>query len=132
MLVILGFIAMTVFLFGLYQWAKGGATLWQIFRIRKSEKGLPRDERKKLENQIQQLERSTDSTLRASFRLLAFLAVFLWAALGITMVLDMMGIDWVGRLTAKAQQYWSQTPANTSLTQNRSNVLRNMGNNLRK
>ncbi len=132
MITIFVFIALTIFLFGLYQWARGGATLWQIFQLKRSEKGLSRDERKKLENQVQQLERATDSILRTSFRLVAFLAVFLWAVLGVTIVLDMMGIDWVGRLTTKAQQYWSQNQENTSLTQNRSNMLRNMGNNLRK
>ncbi len=132
MITIFVFIALTIFLFGLYQWARGGATLWQIFQLKRSEKGLSRDERKKLENQVQQLERATDSILRTSFRLVAFLAVFLWAVLGITIVLDMMGIDWVGRLTTRAQQYWSQSQVNTSLTQNRSDMLRNMGNNLRK
>ncbi len=132
MITIFVFIAMTIFLFGLYQWAKGGATLFQIFRIRRQEQGLRKSERQKLEEQVQQLERATDSTLRTSFRLLGFLAVFLWVVLGATIILDMMGIDWVGRVTARAQQYWSQTQTNTSLTQNRSNVLRNMGNNLRK
>lgn len=132
MIVIFSFIAVTLFMFGLYQWAKGGANLWQIFRIRKSEKGLTRDERKKLENEVQKLEQATDVTLRTSFRLIGFLTVFLWVVLGATIILDMMGIDWVGRLTTKAQKYWSQTQENTNLSQSRSNMLRSLGNNLRK
>ena len=37
---IIAFIAATIFLIGLYQWAQGGANLWRIFRLKRNEKFL--------------------------------------------------------------------------------------------
>ena len=40
MLVFLIIISITVFLFGLVQWARGGATLWTLFSLKKKEKSI--------------------------------------------------------------------------------------------
>ncbi|MBQ3446423.1 MAG: hypothetical protein IJG37_02130, partial [Synergistaceae bacterium] len=81
------FIGATVFLLGLYQWALGGASLWQIFRIRRGEKGMSRDEKAEAEREVKQLEQSADGTISASLRIIAILAVLVWIFLGVTMIL---------------------------------------------
>ena len=58
MIVLFSFIGVTVFLFGLYQWASGGAALWRIFTLKKMEKVLPYEEKRQAELEVQQLERS--------------------------------------------------------------------------
>ena len=61
------------------------------------------------------------------------LAVFVWLFLGVTVVLRMFGVDLVGKLTTHARAYWSQPAVNSnSPTQQRNDMLRNMGNNLRR
>lgn len=134
MLVLLSFIGVSVFLFGLYQWAQSGASLWQIFTLRKLEKDLPADERARAEREVRELERNADRRISASLRIIAGLAVFVWVLLGLQMVLELFGVNMIGSITSSARQYWSQ-PAVTSSnspTQMRNDILRNMGNNLRR
>ena len=135
MWLLLGFIAVTIFLFGLYQWAQGGASLWRIFRIKREEKNqkLSREEIKAAENEIKQLERAADRTITASFKIIAVLAVLVWIFLGLTMILEMFGINWVSTFSSRAKTYWSQPGTESQInTQNRSDMLRNMGNSLRR
>lgn len=102
--------------------------------MRRSEKNLSRSERAEVEGEVRKLEQAADRTLGASFRILAFLAVFVWVVLGVTMVLEMFGIDWIGAVSSRARTYWSQ-PGVTSSVQTvpgRNDMLRNMGNNLRR
>ena len=133
MLVLFAFIGVSVFLLGLYQWALGGASLWRIFKLRKMERDLPAEERRQAEREVQELERSADRTISASLRIIAFLAVFVWIFLGLQMILELFGINMMGRITTTARQYWSQPAVSTnqSATQMRNDMLRNMGNNLR-
>ena len=134
MLVLFAFIGVSVFLLGLYQWALGGASLWRIFKLRKMERDLPSEERRQAEREVQELERSADRTISASLRIIAFLAVFVWIFLGLQMILELFGINMIGRITTTARQYWSQPAVSTnqSATQMRNDMLRNMGNNLRR
>ncbi len=130
---IVGFIAMTIFLIGLIQWAQGGASLWRIFRIKRTEKFLSRDEKREAENEIKRLEQSADRTITASFKIIAVLAVIVWIFFGITMILDMFGINWVSSLTTHAKTYWAQPQIeNQHSTQQRNDMIRNLGNNLRR
>ena len=134
MMVLLAFVGVTIFLLGLWQWAQGGASLWRIFRLRRDERGLTRDEKTKAEREIRELERNADRTITASFRIIAMLAVMVWLFLGVSVVLRMFGIDLVGKLTTHAKAYWSQPSVQNSqtMTQQRNDMLRNMGNNLRR
>ena len=47
MLMFISFIAMTVFMFGLWSWAQSGSTLWQIFRIKRNSDFMTYDEKQK-------------------------------------------------------------------------------------
>ena len=134
MMVLLAFIGVSVFLLGLYQWALGGASLWRIFTLRKMEKDLPAEERRQAEREVKQLEQSADRTISASLRIIAVLAVLVWIFLGMQMILELFGINMIGSISTTARTYWSQPAVqNTqSPTQMRNDMLRNMGNNLRR
>jgi len=112
---LLGFVCATIFLAGLYQWAQSGATLWRIFTIRRKESSLSRDEIKAAEKEVQKLEQAADRTITASFKIIAALAVIVWLFFGVTMMLDMFGINWISTLSSKAQVYWSQTSGPTDI-----------------
>ena len=130
---IIAFILATIFLVGLIQWAQGGADLWRIFRLKRREKFLSREEVIEAENEVKKLEQAADRTIGASFRIIAVLAVIVWVMLGITMILDLLGINWVSSLSTRAKTYWSQPGMESQQnTQSRSDMLRNMGNNLRR
>ena len=127
------FIGVTIFLFGLYQWALSGANLWQIFRIRRGEKGMSRDEKKEAEREVKKLEEAADRTISASLRIVAFLAVFVWLFLGVTMILELFGINWVSSMYSRAKSYWTAPGMQTQQsTQTRNDTLRNMGNSFRR
>ena len=127
------FIAATIFIFGLYQWALSGANLWQIFRIRREEKDMSRDEKKDAEREVKQLEEAADRTISASLRIIAILAVFVWLFLGVTMILEFFGINWVSSMYSRAKSYWvARSVQSQQSTQTRNDTLRNMGNNFRR
>ena len=136
MWILLGFLGATIFLFGLYQWAQGGATLWRIFRIKREEKEnhLSREEIKEAEKEVKQLEQAADRTITASFKIIAALAVVAWLFFGITMLLDMFGINWISTFSSRAKSYWSQPGAtdNHLNVQGRNDMLRNIGAGVRK
>ena len=133
MVTLFAFIGATVFLIGLYQWALSGASLWQIFSIRRGEKGMTRDEKKEAEREVKKLEQSADRTISASLRIIAILAVLVWLFLGVTMILEMFGINWISKVTSHAKSYWVSTGMETpQSTQTRNETLRNMGNSFRR
>ncbi|MBQ7193478.1 MAG: hypothetical protein IJR98_03805 [Synergistaceae bacterium] len=133
MVIIFAFIAATIFLAGLYQWALGGANLWQIFRIKRDEKEMSSEEKKAAEREVKQLEASADRTISSSLRIIAVLAVLVWLFLGITMILDMFGINWVSSMYTRAKTYWSAPGMESHVsTQSRNETLRNMGNSFRR
>ena len=71
--------------------------------------------------------------ISSSFRIIAVLAVLVWLFLGITMILDMFGINWISSLSTHAKSYWTQPGMESQQnSQSRNDMLRNMGNNLRR
>ena len=133
MVFLIAFIAATIFLMGLYQWAQGGANLWRIFNIRRKEKDLTRAEKIQAENEVRKLEQAADRTISASFRIIAVLAVLVWLFFGITLILELFGINWVSSLSARAKSYWTQPGMESPhSTTSRNDMLRNMGNSLRR
>lgn len=134
MIILLAFIAVTIFLIGLYQWALGGASLWRIFSLRKMQKDLPAEERRMAEREVQQLEQTADRTISASLRIIAILGVLVWVFLGLQMILELFGVNIIGSISSRARTYWSQpsVQSNQSPTQMRNDMLRNMGNSLRR
>ncbi len=133
MVTVLAFIAATIFLLGLWQWAKGGATLWSIFTLQRK-KYSTREEKVQTEREVKELERAADRSISASFRIIAVLTLVVWLFLGVSVILRMFGVDLVGKLTTHARAYWSQPVVqnSNSPTQQRNDMLRNMGNNLRR
>ncbi len=133
MMILLAFVAATIFLAGLYQWAQGGASLWRIFRLQRG-KYSTREEKVQAEREVKALERTADRTITASFRIISVLAVLVWLFLGVSIVLRMFGIDMIGKMTSHAKAYWSQPAVQNSHspTQQRNDMLRNMGNSLRR
>ena len=130
---IFAFVAATIFLAGLYQWALGGASLWQIFRIRRGEKEMSSEEKKAAEREVKQLEESADRTISSSLRIIAVLAVLVWLFLGVTMILEIFGINWASSMFSRAKSYWSSPGMESHIsTQNRNETLRNMGNSFRR
>ena len=134
MIILFSFIGVSVFLLGLYQWASGGAALWRIFTLKKLQKDLPYDEKLQAEREVKQLEANADKAVSASFRIIAGLAVAVWIFLGLQMVLELFGVNMIGSISSTARQYWSQPQIQNSQspTQMRNDMLRNMGNNLRR
>lgn len=133
MVAILAFVAATIFIIGLYQWAQGGASLWRIFSIRQQEKDLTSEEKARAEREVKELEQSADRSISASFRIIAVLAVLVWLFLGATIIFEMLGINWVSAIATRAKTYWANPAFETThSTMNRNEVLRNMGNNLRR
>ena len=133
MIIIFAFIGVTVFIIGLYQWALGGASLWRIFSIRRKEKELSYDEKQDAEREVKKLEQSADRSISASLRITVILAVLVWLFLGVTMILDMFGINWVSSVYVRAKTYWTAPGMESHLSiQNRNETLRNMGNSFRR
>ncbi len=133
MVILFAFIVVSIFLMGLYQWALGGANLWRIFTIKRQEKELTREEKRQAEREVKQLEQAADRTISASLRIIMILMIFVWLFLGVTMILELFGINWVSTLSSRAKNYWSQPGVeNQQNTPNRNDMLRNMGNNLRR
>lgn len=131
--ILFAFIAATVFLLGLYQWALGGASLWRIFSIRRGEKSMSREEKQQAEREVKQLEQSADRTISASLRITAILAVLVWLFLGVTMILEFFGINWVSSMYSRAKSYWvAPGTQSQQSTQTRNDTLRNMGNSFRR
>ena len=127
------FIAATIFVIGLYQWALGGASLWRIFRSRRGEKDMTGDEKRAAEREVKQLEESADRTISASLKITVALAVLVWLFLGVTMILEMFGINWVSSMYSRAKSYWVSPSSESRIsTQNRNETLRNMGNSFRR
>ena len=132
MLWIIALIAATIFIFGLLNWARGGAGLFQIFKLKRRSDSMSEDEREAAEREVKRLERAADNSLRASFRIICALAVFIWLFLAVTVVLNMMGIDWTSEFTSRAKAYWTGSTTNHSghvqgSAAARNDILRGMG-----
>lgn len=136
MWIFLGVIALAIFLFGLVQWAYSGAALWSVWSLKKDLRSAKRDERAEKEDEIRRTEKRTDQLLMSSFKVLGILAVVMWLFLGVTVVLDLMGINWVSTLSSRARTFWGTPTYNSAPATKRpsgqNSILRSLGNALRK
>ena len=137
---ILWIVCTVVFIFGLIQWARSGAVLWDIFHIEenKDPEDLAGKQRKELA--IQRMERDSDALLRSSFRIIGVLALATWVFLTLTVVFDSLGIDLIDRLSFKARSFWGSPVVragntNTSAAaggNRREDLLKSLGGGLRR
>ena len=108
-------IAGIVFVFGLVQWARSGAILLDIHRLLKyglspeaadsdtialqSESKQKARQKDLLQRSIQHMEMTTDGLLKSSFKILGVLALGVWIFIIASVVVDMLGLDWMSRLS---------------------------------
>ena len=137
MWIILGAVAIAVFLFGLVQWAYSGAGLWSVWSLKKDLRSASRDELAEKEGKIRRTEKRADQLMMTSLKVIGVLAVVMWLFLGLTVVLDLMGINWISTLSSRARTFWASSDAYTSAPAAtrpplRNSVLRFLGGALRK
>ena len=135
-------IAGIVFVFGLVQWARSGAILLDIHRLLKD--GLSQDaadsdtivlqsepkqkasQKELLHRSIQRMEMTTDGLLRSSFKVLGILALGMWIFIIASVLVDMLGLDWMGRLSFSANRVIG-SPTARSARPGLSNAINNRG-----
>ena len=101
--------------------------------MRRGQRSMSRDEKQQSEREVRELERNADRAVSASFRIIAWLAVLVWLFLGVTMVLDWFGINWVSAMYSRAKSYWvAPGTQSQQSSQTRNDTLRNMGNSFRR
>ena len=155
MVPLLLFIGFGIFAFGLFQWALGGESLWKMFKLRRKlekqdSKGRPwRDtpqiraeeraraqERADTRTELENLEKSADSVLRSSLRIVGMLAIGAWLIVGLMFLLDALGVNWAHRLTTHASSYWKAETPNNMFDKNtnaaRNDMLHKMGTGVKK
>ena len=126
------FVGGALFLFGLVQWARSGAILWDIrhllknhpveeFVVRRRETPAPRmgidgdapivverdDESRKrdfVRRSMREMESLFDGLLRSSFRVLGVLALCVWLFVMLSVALDVLELDWMDRLSFTANR----------------------------
>lgn len=133
---VIALICVTIFIFGLLNWARGGAGLFQIFKIRRRESSLTEEEREAAEREVKRLERAADNSIRASFKIIGILAIVIWLFLAVTVIFNMLGINWFSELSSRAHLYWHGSsithtghPVNSAAARN--DILRGMSGNLK-
>ncbi|MDR1873481.1 MAG: hypothetical protein LBQ90_00500 [Synergistaceae bacterium] len=105
------------FLFGLVQWARGGAVLWDVIRLSRrktvpDESGSEKTEEERQKaaararRMLRDLENLTDRLLRSSFRVLGILALCVWLFVVVSVVVDVLGLDWLDNLSFRANRLW--------------------------
>jgi len=103
MLTLLIVIVGIIFLFGLVQWARSGALLWDIYELLKhghlsgaAEAGTPHENARKenVQKSIQRMEITMDRLLRSSVKVLGALAICIWLFVAVFFVADMLGLYW--------------------------------------
>ena len=137
MVILLIIVGVAVFLFGLIQWARGGAALWSLLRLQRDAQPSNPLRRARESAEIRSAEKMTDQLLRSSFKVLGILAVGMWLFLGVTVLLDLLGIDWVSRISARAQTFWgspvyNSTPVTTQSPARRGDIMKSLRNSLGK
>ena len=137
MWILLGAIAIAIFLFGLVQWAYSGAGLWSVWSLKKALRFASRREWAEKEDEIRRTEKRTDQSLMSSFKVIGILAAVMWLFLGVTVLLDLLGIDWVSRISARAQTFWgspayNSAPVTTQSPARRSDIMKSIRDSLGK
>ena len=117
MVILLIIVGLAIFLFGLIQWARGGAALWSLLRLQRDAQPSNPLRRARERAEIRSAEKMTDQLLRSSFRVL--------------------GIDWVSRISARAQTFWgspvyNSTPVTTQSPARRGDIMKSLRNSLGK
>jgi len=101
MLLFLLIIGGIVFLFGLVQWSRSGAILWDLRKFLKHDMSsdVSTDEKKSLQRIIRKMETKTDGLLKSSFKLVGVLGLCVWLFVIAFVAMDMLGIDWSNKTT---------------------------------
>ena len=130
-------IAGVVFLLGLVQWARSGAILWDVHRLlhhgappdaEDKEERLRGETRKEsLKKSVQSMEMTMDGLLRSSFKLLGILALCVWIFVVFSVIADMMGLDWLDRLSFSANRVLGSPTVRASNRPTGFNFNRNTG-----
>ena len=137
MVILLIIVGLAVFLFGLIQWARGGAALWFLLRLKRGARPSNPLKRAWESAEIRRAEKATDQLLRSSFKVIGILAIGMWLFLGLTVLLDLLGVDWVSRISTRAQTFWgspvyNRTPATTQSPARRGDIMKSLRNSLGK
>ena len=106
-------VVVVIFAFGLVQWARGGAMLWDIHLLLKQGGDSSPDaadtretyrydntrEKESIKTNIQRMEATMDGFLKSSFKVLGVLALCVWAFVTFSLIVDMLGLNWLDRLS---------------------------------
>ncbi|NLL37161.1 MAG: hypothetical protein GX256_06530 [Fretibacterium sp.] len=95
-----------VFIFGLIQWARGGAVLWDIFRIQETNDPASPSSAARRADRIRDMEKASDVLVRSSFRAIGVLALVTWLFLSLVLLFDSMDLDLMDRLSYKVRSIW--------------------------
>jgi type IV secretory pathway VirB2 component (pilin) len=91
-----------VFLFGLVQWARSGAVLWDIFRL--AENSRDPKARQDAAERMKSMESMMERLLRSSFRVLGTLAVMVWLFVVVIVIVDALGLGWLDGMSFQANR----------------------------
>ena len=126
MLTLIVLICVVLFLFGLVQWARGGAVLWEVFRTSKTDRDSAHKE----------LESMADELLKSSFRIVGVLGLCVLAFIMVTIVIDLLQLDWLDKLSFRANRFWGNPAARSTVSEtsrtNRDDIWRSMGSRMRR
>jgi len=97
-----------VFLFGLIQWARSGAVLWDIHELTKRKQSPSPDtaetseryekaRKEDVQKSIQRMEVTMDGLLKSSYLLVCVVALCVWIFVGFFFVMDMLEFEWTDR-----------------------------------
>jgi len=140
-----------VFLFGLLQWARSGALLWDIHQLLKfsqpsstaqtemDRKEVAR-EKESLQKTVQNMERSMDVFLKSSLKILGILALCVWIFVVAVVVMDMLNLDWLDMHGFSSNRVLGAPSARSSFNsgstgsagRDRSTMLRHLGSGIRR
>ena len=139
-----------VFLLGLVQWARSGAVLWDIHLFKQYGQQADEDTeeadargrvmgresaRDSRQRTIQNMEAMMDEFLRSSLKILGALAICVWLFIMFTVVVDMLGLNWLDRVSFSAHRVWGG-PTTRAFTRSHSNfrndTVRSLGSGVRR
>ena len=143
MRLIIAFIIVSVGLWGLTQWAKSGASMWESASLSRRKRKLHGEERLKIEEEIEQLDRESDLRLKMSFKILVGLLIAVWLMLAGAIILRFLGLEGWARnhledISTRARNYWNSgvhygpQEESPQSTPERKKMLKELGSSLRK
>jgi hypothetical protein len=86
---------------------------------------------------VRDLEITTDNLLRSSFRILGMLALVVWLFVIASVIIDVLGLDWLDRLNFQTNRLTGDPYARSAYNPrnqgvNRGNVFQSLGSGLRR